>query len=72
MSQKKVVLLPEIGRVKSFYYLPVRIHRMCMTIYIICFKKTHTNKKIRTSKFIRTNLRFFPLQTIKVGPFVFQ
>ena len=28
-------------------------------------KKTHTNKKVSTSKFIGTNLRFFSLETTK-------
>ena len=55
---KKVVLFPEIGRVKYFLLPTVRISQMCMRIYIFCFKKTNTNKKISTSKFIRTNLHF--------------
>ena len=31
-------------------------------IYFLFQKKTHTNKKISTSKFIRTNLRFVPFK----------
>ena len=64
LGQKKVrvFLFSEIGRVKFFYHLPARICRMCMRIYIFCFKKKHTNKKKSTSKFIRSNLRFFPFK----------
>ena len=42
--KKKVVLFSEIGRVKTFYNQTARISRMCMRIYIFCFKKTHTPK----------------------------
>ena len=60
LGAKKVVLFPDIGRVNFFYHLPARISRMCMRIYIFCFKKTHTQtKKVSTSKFICTNLSFF-------------
>ena len=48
---------------KLFYHLSARISQMCMRIYIFCFKKTHrNNKKISTSKIIRTNLHFFPFK----------
>ena len=66
MRPKKVVLFPEISRLKILYHLPAHISRMCMYLYL--FKKhTHTN-----SKFIRTNLRFFPFKQLKIGLFVFQ
>ena len=59
VGPKKTSLVSRIGRLKNFcYHLPGGISRMCMRIYIFCFKKT--NKKISTSKFIRTNLLFFP------------
>ena len=64
-GQKKVALFPEIGRVKTFC-------QMCKRIYIFCFKKTHrNNKKISTSKIIRTNLHFFSFKKQKIGLFVF-
>ena len=47
---------------KFFYLLPACIGQMCMRVDIFCFKKTHINKKISTSKFIGTNLRFFPFK----------
>ena len=71
MSQKKSSLVAG-NRPGEKFLLSTRPHTSNVYDNIYCFKKTHTNKKIRTSKFIRTNLRFFPLQTIKVGPFVFQ
>ena len=45
LRQKKVVLFPEIGRVKFFCHLPARMVG-CVSeyIFIFCFKK-HTNKK---------------------------
>ena len=45
-----------------FYHLPARICQMCMRIYILVSKNTQTIKKISISKFIRTNLRFFPFK----------
>ena len=54
---------------KFFYHLPTRISLMCMRIYFL-FQKTYKNKKISTSKFIRTNLHFFSLSN--KGLFVFQ
>ena len=56
-----------------FFHLPAHISRMRMRIYIFCFKKTHTEtKKSSTSKFIRTNLYFFPFKEYKTEMFVFQ
>ena len=43
-AQKNVVLFPEIGRVKIVLLPTARISRMCMRIYIFCFKK-HTHKQ---------------------------
>ena len=61
LRPKKVVLFPEIGRVKFFLsFTRLRKSSVYENIYIL-FQKTHTQtKKIPTSKFIRTNLRFFP------------
>ena len=60
VGPKKSSLVSRIGQLKNFcYHLPARISRMCMRIYTFCFKK-NTNKKISSSKFIRTNLLFFP------------
>ena len=59
LGKKKLVLFPEIGRVKIFLSSTRPQSRVCMRIYIFCFKK-HTNKKISPTKFIRTNLHFFP------------
>ena len=60
LRPKKVVLFPEIGWVKNFL-APIRPHEWNVyeNIYFLFQKNTHTNKKISTSKFIRTNLRFF-------------
>ena len=63
LDQKKVVLFPEIGQVK-ICFSPTRPHKSNVyeNIYF-CFKNTHTqtkNKKILTSKSIRTNVGFFP------------
>ena len=55
---KKVVLFPEIGRVKFFLLPTVRISQMCMRIYIFCFKKQTQTKK-------------FPLANLFVGIYVF-
>ena len=64
-GQKKVALFPEIGRVKNF------LSNVYENIYF-CFKKTHrNNKKISTSKIIRTNLHFFSFKKQKIGLFVF-
>ena len=63
---KKVVLFLEIGRVKKFLS-PTRPHKSneYETIYFLFQKNAHINKTISNSKFIRTNLQFFALQTIK-------
>ena len=63
--KRKVVLVPEIGRVKIFYHLPARISRMCMRIYIFFVSKnTHLNKKFSVANLLaRTYV--FSLQTIK-------
>ena len=58
---KKVVLFPEIGCVKIILSL-TRPHmsNVYHNIFILFQKNTQT-KKISSSKFIRTNLRFFLL-----------
>ena len=49
LGQKKVILLPEIGRVKFFLSF-IRPHsRICIGIYIFIFKK-QTNKQKKTKK----------------------
>ena len=49
-----------------FLHLPAHISRMCKRIYIFGFKKAHKEtKKSSTSKFIRTNLCFFPSKNTK-------
>ena len=58
---KKVVLFPEIGRAKIFLS-PTRPHKSNVyeNIYIYFFiSKKHKQKKF-TSKFVLTNVRFFP------------
>ena len=49
----------EIGRMK-FFLSRTHLHKpnMYENIYFLFQKNTHTNKKIYTSKFIRTDLRF--------------
>ena len=66
IKPKKVVLFPEIDRMKIFLS-PTRPHKSNVyeNIYFVFQKHTHTNKKIPIRKFIRTNLRFFSLQTKK-------
>ena len=54
----KVVLFLEIDRVKKILS-PTRPH-VYENIYLLFKKNTHINKKNFTSKFIRTNLCFFP------------
>ena len=50
-AKKKVVLFPEIGRVKIFISLTRPHSRMCMAIYIFNFKKqTNKQKKKREYK----------------------
>ena len=46
---KKVVLLPEAGRVKNFLSLTRSHSRMCIRIYIFHFKK-QASKKSKTKK----------------------
>ena len=49
LGQKKVILLPEIGRVKNFLSF-IRPHsRICIGIYIFIFKK-QTNKQKKKNK----------------------
>ena len=71
-KKKKIAFFSEIGRVKIFLS-PTHPHmsNVYENIYFL-FQKKHTNKKISTSKFIRTNLRFFPFKQWKIGLFVFQ
>ena len=65
LGQKKESCFRKSAGGKFFYHLPARISRVCMRIYIFYFQKNkHTNKRIFTSKFIHTDLRF-PLQTKK-------
>ena len=46
LSQKRVVLFPETGRVKKFYYSPARIIE-CVSEYIFLISK---NKQANKSK----------------------
>ena len=62
---KKLVLFPKIGQAEFFLS---RHHPHKSNVYENMY--THTNKKISTSKLIRTNLRFFPFKKQKIGPFV--
>ena len=43
-GQKKVVLFPEIGRVKMFLSLTRPHNQMCVRIYVFKLKKQQTNK----------------------------
>ena len=47
--KRKVVLFPEIGRVKYFLSLTRPHSRMCIKIYIFNFKK-QTSTKIKNTK----------------------
>ena len=49
-AKKKVVLFPEIGRVKIFISLTRPHSRMCMAIYIFNFKK-QTNKQKKKQEY---------------------
>ena len=63
---KKVVLFSRNWL--GWNFLPARISQMWMRIYIFCFKKTYSQtKKISTSKFIRTNLSFFPSENKRMA-----
>ena len=57
---KKVVLFPEIGCVKIILSL-TRPHMSNVYDNIFILFQKNINKKISSSKFIRTNLRFFLL-----------
>ena len=57
---KKVVLFLEIGRVKKCLSPTLLRKSNVYENIIFSFKKTLTNKKSSTSRFIRMNLRFFP------------
>ena len=48
LRPKKVVLFPEIGRVKNFLSLTRPHSRMCTRIYLFNFKKHQTNKEKKT------------------------
>ena len=47
---KKVALFPEIGRVKIFYHLPVRIVKYVSEYIFLVSKNTKTTKKTRIHK----------------------
>ena len=47
---KKVALFPEIGRVKIFYHLPVRIVKYVSEYIFLVSKNTKTSKKTRIHK----------------------
>ena len=67
-SQKKVVLFPEIGRVKSFLS-PSRPHKpnLYEYIYFLHQKNTHTNKTISLANlFVRIYI-FFHLKNKRWG-----
>ena len=55
--KKSSLFFRKLAGRKIFHYLPARISRMCMRIYIFCFKKTHAKK--------------FPLGNLFVGIYVF-
>ena len=62
-KKKRVVLFPEICRVKNFLS-PTCPHKSNVyeNIHFLFQKKTHTNKKSSTGRFTCANLRFFPLK----------
>ena len=62
-QKKRVVLFPEICRVKNFLS-PTCPHKSNVyeNIHFLFQKKTHTNKKSSTGRFTCANLRFFPLK----------
>ena len=45
MRPKNVVLFPEIGQLKIFLSFALPRSQMCIKIYVLCFKKTHTQRK---------------------------
>ena len=49
-KKKKVVLFPEIGRVKIFSSLTGPHSRMCIRIYIFCFKQKNTHTETKKQK----------------------
>ena len=65
LKKVRVVLFSEIGRVKFFYHLPVCICRMCMRIYIFCFKKNTHKQKNLYQQIYSYEFTFFSVQTIK-------
>ena len=50
LGQKKVVLFPEIGRVNIFSSLTRLRSRMCIRIYIFCFKPKKNTQKQKAEK----------------------
>ena len=71
---KKVVLFPEIGRVK-FFLSPTRPHKsnayeyIYIYIYIFVLKNKHTNKNISTQQIYSYKFTFFPFKQKNVGHF---
>ena len=64
---KKVVLFPEIGRVKFFSSLTHPHSRMCIRIYIFCSKKkTHTQTKTKKKQKKKKRKKMLLLLTISV------
>ena len=65
---KKVILFPEIGRVKIFLSLLRLYSRMCIRIFIFNFKK-QTNKQAKkpknTAKETKEEKRMFPENRLK-------
>ena len=57
-DQKRVILFPENDRVKN--HLPVHISRMCVRIYIFCFKKTRTQIKTFSLANLFVRIYVFP------------
>ena len=71
---KKVVLFPEIGRVK-FFLSPTSPHKsnayeyIYIYIYIFVLKNKHTNKNISTQQIYSYKFTFFPFKQKNVGHF---
>ena len=71
---KKVVLFPEIGRVK-FFLSSTRPHKsnayeyIYIYIYIFVLKNKHTNKNISTQQIYSYKFTFFPFKQKNVGHF---
>ena len=72
LGQKKVVLFPEIGRVKLFLSFTRLYSGMCIRIYIFNFKKQQTNNKktrVKKAKETKEEKRISPENRLKKKKF---